>query len=307
MNVRNFRQMLEAQWAKDNFVCVGLDSEFNQIKQFVRGGYDGNSFYSIMLNFSTSIINATKDLVCAYKPNIAFYEAYGSDGLKVLNSIIQYIRDFAPDIPVILDAKRADIGNTNLGYAQLAFDSLRADAITVHPYLGAEALKPFLEKKNKGIIVLCRTSNPGAGEFQDLIVTPHLEEAKRWGIAWDSSDRGSSPCWIIDKMPLYQYIAYRVSREWNKNGNCALVVGATYPDELKEVRKIVGDMPVLIPGIGAQGGDVGKTVTAGKDSNGRGMIINSSRGIIFASSGEDFAEAARRETLRLNDLINRYR
>ncbi|MEX2029027.1 MAG: orotidine-5'-phosphate decarboxylase [Candidatus Paceibacterota bacterium] len=274
--------MLEAQWAKGNFVCVGLDSEFGKIPESARVGgnecevHEGNTIVA----FNRAIVEATKDFVCAYKPNAAFYEAYGAEGIDALHRTIVDIHAIAPDVPVILDAKRADIGNTNAGYVDAAFGFLRADAITVHPYLGAEALQPFLARADKGVIVLCRTSNPGAGEFQDL---------------------------SINGEPLYRFVARRVANEWNKNGNCALVVGATYPDELREVRGIVGDMPILIPGIGAQGGDVEKTVTAGKDSRGWGMIINSSRGIIFASKDADFAEATRRETEKLRNLINQYR
>jgi orotidine-5'-phosphate decarboxylase len=183
---------------------------------------------------------------------------------------------------VILDAKRADIGTTNLGYVQAAFDIIGVDAITVHPYLGKEALAPFLARKEKGIIVLAKTSNPGAGEFQDLPVGD-LQE------------------------PLYQVVARHVAQNWNANGNCALVVGATYPADLKKVRAIIGDMPILIPGIGVQGGEIAATVAAGKDSRGWGMIINSSRGVIFASKEDDFAQAARRATKELRTEINRYR
>lgn len=244
------------------------------------GDGSGIDIPNTIVAFNRAIVEATKDLVCAYKLNTAFYEAYGDQGLVALHRTIVNIHANAPDVPVILDAKRADIGNTNAGYVQAAFEFLQADAITVHPYLGAEALQPFLDCANKGIFVLCRTSNPGTGEFQYLSVNGE---------------------------PLYCFVARRVANNWNKNGNCAVVVGATYPDELREVRGLVGDMPILIPGIGAQGGDVEKTVSAGKDSRGQGMIINSSRSIIFASKGEDFAEAARRETEKLRDLINQYR
>lgn len=276
-----FREMLDAQWAQGRFVCVGLDSELGKIPDGLRLNQffkDGTDVADVVVEFNRAIIEATADLVCAYKPNVAFYEALGSDGLKALKGTIEAINAVAPDVPVILDAKRADIGNTNAGYVQMAFEFLGADAITVNPYLGAEALQPFLARRDKGIIVLCRTSNPGAGEFQDLCVNGE---------------------------PLYRVVARRVATEWNKNGNCGLVVGATAPHELAEVRQIVGDMPILIPGIGAQGGDIEKTLTAGKNSRGRGMIINSSRGIIFASNGSDFAEAARRETQKLHDAINR--
>jgi len=197
-----------------------------------------------------------------------------------LANTIKFIHQVAPEVPVILDAKRADIGNTNKGYVQAAFEELGVDAITVHPYLGKEALQPFLNRGDKGVFVLVRTSNPGAGEFQDLQVNGE---------------------------PLYQIVARQVATEWNKNNNCGVVVGATYPEELLLIRQVVGDMPILIPGIGAQGGDVEKTVRAGKDSRGRGMIINSSRGIIFASAESDFPLAARRETIKLKNMINQYR
>lgn len=284
MSERNFVGMLEAQWAKGNFVCVGLDSEFGKIPESARqrGSERDVSVANTIVAFNKAIVEATKGIVCAYKPNIAFYEAYGDEGIAALQRTILDIHAVAPDVPVILDAKRADIGNTNKCYVQLAFGFLQADAITVHPYLGQEALRPFLEQKGKGVIVLCRTSNPGAGEFQDCMVG-------------------------VTTIPFYQYVAMRVAESWNKNGNCALVVGATYPEELREVRSIVGDMPILIPGIGAQGGDVEKTVTAGKDSRGWGMIINSSSGIIFASKDTDFAEAALRETRKLHNLINQCR
>lgn len=290
MNDRNFRQMLEAQWSRGNFVCVGLDSEFGKIPESARRQATGRTILErTILNFNEAIIDATKDVVCAYKPNVAFYEAYGEKGLCVLRETINYIHEYASDIPVILDAKRADIGNTNVGYMQAAFGFLQADAITVNPYFGREALKPFLYCKDKGIIVLCRTSNPGAGEFQDLYVLKDEERGFK------------------NERPLWRFVAEQVHDHWNYNGNCALVVGATYPEELREVRKIVGDMPILIPGIGTQGGDVEKAVIAGKDSRGRGMIINSSRNIIFASKGADFAKAARRETIKLRDMINQYR
>lgn len=296
MSERNFNKMLEAQWAKGNFVCVGLDSEFAKIPEsaYQQGDEVGVSIENTIIAFNRAIVEATKDSVCAYKLNIAFYEAHGVAGLAALHRTIVDIRTLAPDVPVILDAKRADIGNTNRGYVDAAFGFLQADAITVHPYLGQEALQPFLDRTDKGIIILCRTSNSGAGEFQNLEVRsqgrPSLlhPEDERWE-------------------PMYLNVARRVAGNWNKNGNCVLVVGAPALHELAQVRKIVGDMPILIPGIGAQGGDVEQTVKAGKDSRGKGMIISSSRGIIFASNGADFAQAARRETEKLHNLINQYR
>jgi orotidine-5'-phosphate decarboxylase len=314
MAERNFRALLEAQWERGNFVCVGLDSEFSKIPESARKYHDrttdsvGNVLYckgnvhvaKTVIAFNRAIVEATKDLVCAYKPNAAFYEAQGAEGVAALQRTIADIHTIAPDVPVILDAKRADIGNTNAGYVQMAFDRLEADAITVHPYLGQEALKPFLEREDKCIFVLCRTSNKGAGEFQDLPVLVRDE------LSWmDPKDR---------LVPLYQVVAYQVAVHWNIKWNCGLVVGATYPEELREVREIARDVPILIPGVGFQTKEkepmevtVQKVVEAGRDSRGKGMIINSSRGIIFASSGPDFAEAARRETIKLRDLINKYR
>ncbi|MBI3589291.1 MAG: orotidine-5'-phosphate decarboxylase [Candidatus Liptonbacteria bacterium] len=268
-------ELLRAQNARGHFVCVGLDSEFAKIPECVRSGRTADVAIAA---FNRAIVERTGDLVCAYKPNVAFYEAHGGAGIEVLRHTINDIRSLAPEVPVILDAKRGDIGNTNNGYVQMAFEYLGVDAITVHSYLGREALQPFLDRVDKGIFVLCRTSNPGASEFQNL---------------------------PVNGGPLYRFVARRVASEWNKNGNCGVVVGATYPEELVKVRAIVGDMPILIPGIGAQGGDLEKTVAAGKDSFDQGMIINSSRGIIFASNGPDFAEAARRETQKLHDAITR--
>jgi len=275
---RNFIEMLTKKWREDKgkFVCVGLDSDYEKLPKCMKTKSAGNS----ILAFNKVIIDQTKDLVCAYKPNRSFYAAHGHLGIKALRDTISYIKKVAPDVPVIVDCKEGDIGNTNDGYVGENFDYFGADAVTLHNYLGKESLSPFLKKANKGCIVLCRTSNPGAGEFQDL---------------------------IVGGMPLYQYVAQRVSREWNENGNCLLVVGATYPEELGEVRKIVGNMPILIPGIGAQGGDIEKAVLNGQDSNGEGMIINSSRGIIFASKDRNFGEVARLETKILSNEINKYR
>lgn len=275
-NHRNFRHLLEHQWSRGNFVCVGLDPVLDKIPELLKNTHVANT----LIAFNRAIVDATKDLVCAYKPNTAFYEAYGSEGLVALHQTILDIHTLAPDVPVILDAKRADIGHTNQGYVDAAFHFLKADAITVHPYLGFEALQPFLAHPEKGIIVLCRTSNRGANEFQDL---------------------------CINGIPLYRMVAEHVATQWNKHGNCALVVGATCPKELREVRAVVGDMSILIPGIGAQGGDIKEVVLAGKNSLGQGFIVNASRSIIFASKNADFAEAARKETQKLRELINVFR
>ena len=251
-----FYQKLSSIWKKHNsLLCVGLDSDADKLH--------GLSKFS----FNKNIIDATHDLVCAYKPNSAFYEARGGDGIAQLKMTCDYLRNNYPDIVIILDAKRADIGNTNKGYVAYAYNYLGADAITLHPYLGREAILPFLDRKEKGSIILCRTSNKGAGEFQD---------------------------------GLYMDVARHVAKYWNANNNCALVVGATYPGELKIVRRIVKDMPLLLPGVGAQGADLERTVHAGRDSHGAGMIINASRSIIFARN-------PREEARKLKDLINLHR
>ncbi len=270
-----FISKLEQQWKRSKFVCVGLDSDYEQLPTGIKAG---RTVEEALFHFNREIIDATHDLVCACKPNAAFYEAQGDAGMRALIRTVQYIHERYPGIPVILDAKRADIGSTNLGYVQAAFDVIGVDAITLHPYLGKEALAPFLARKDKGILVLVKTSNPGSGEFQNLPVGEHQE-------------------------PLYQVVARHVAQTWNANGNCGVVVGATYPEELRKVRALVGDMPVLIPGIGAQGGEVAATIQAGKDSRGQGMIINSARGIIFASNAGDFAQAAKAATERLNAEI----
>ena len=274
-----FITKLEACWQRDNFVCVGLDSDYDQLPDAIKAV---RPVEDALFHFNREIIDATHDLVCAYKPNAAFYEAQGEAGLRALMNTVNYIREAYSHIPVILDAKRADIGSTNLGYVQSAFDFLGVDAITVHPYLGREALAPFLARKEKGIVVLVKTSNPGSGEFQDLPVGREQE-------------------------PLYLVVARHVAQEWNSNGNCAIVVGATYPEELRRARTLVGDMPILIPGIGTQGGEVAATVQAGQDSRGWGMIISASRSIIFASKRGDFAVATRAATEQLWAEINGYR
>lgn len=271
-----FLDKLTSAVEKNNsLLCIGLDSERGKLPHHL-GNHDDAQFA-----FNKAIIDATRDVVCSYKINSAFYEAEGTSGITQLKKTCDYLRLQFPDIPVILDAKRADIGNTNNGSVTFAFDWLAVDAITIHPYLGMEAVRPFLDRKDKGVFILCRTSNPGAGEFQDLEINGKM---------------------------LYKIVAERVTEAWNYNGNCGLVVGATYPTEIKNVRHIIGsDLPLLIPGIGAQGGDIEQTVKAGVDSTGKRAIIHSARSIIFASSGEDFGQKAREEAIKLRDTINIYR
>lgn len=316
--MRIFREMLEKKWAEGKFVCVGLDSDLRKIP----AEHVLNSKFlddrQLVQEFNWSIVKATHDLVCAYKLNSAFYEQLGDVGARALCKTISFIRQLAPDVPVIYDAKRADIGNTNNGYATVAFDYLEADAITVHPYLGAEALGPFLGLKDKGIIVLCRTSNPGSDEFQNQLVLKNTSELVELFGGVLSRDYLGELGWKQFEgriaLPLYQYVAACVAKRWNTNGNCALVVGATYPLELRMVRKIVSDdVPILVPGVGFQQKGISleqqveSVLFNGGNASGGGLIVNSSRGIIFASSGPDFAEAARAETLKLHNLINQYR
>jgi len=262
-----FVEKLNAAAEKNkSLVCVGLDTS----PELIPAGMS-------VLDFNKAIIDATSDLVCVYKPNIAFYEAQGEKGWDILHQTIQHI---PTNIPVIVDAKRGDIGNTADAYAKALFGQLGCDAVTASPYLGQDSLEPFLKYQEKGVIILCRTSNKGAADLQSL------------------------PCQFEGKvLPLYQIVAIKASR-WNTNGNVALVIGATYPEELKIIRQAHPDLPILIPGVGAQGGDLALAMKYGIDANKRGIMINSSRQIIYASKGTDFATAARKATLTLRDAIN---
>ena len=277
---RNFWRMIKYQWRRGKFVCVGLDSDHNELPECMRAPKDQPELIGWSLFcFNKAIIEATCDLVCAYKLNSAFYETHGRPGIYALERTIAYIKERAPTIPIILDAKRADTDNSSARYADATFLVLGADAVTVNPYLGKKALEPFLAQKEKGIFVLCRTSNEGADEFQDL---------------------------KVGRKRLYQLVAQHVAEHWNQNNNCGLVVAATEPGKLAIVRRVAGDMPILVPGIGAQNGDIEKVLVAGINNRGQGLIISASRSIIFASRGDDFAKAARRHTQRLHRQINAY-
>lgn len=268
-----FIEKIKKSWEdKNSLLCVGLDPDTDRIP-----GHIKNREYPVF-EFCRAIVDATHDIVCAYKPQIAYFSAAGSE--NELEMIISHIHKHYPEIPVILDAKRGDIGSTAKMYSIEAFDRYGADAVTVNPYMGGDTLAPFLDRKDKGVIILCRTSNPGAVDIQDI------------------QSKGEK---------LYGKVAGYAAEKWNYNKNIMLVVGATYPDELYEIRKIAGDIPFLVPGIGAQGGDVEKAVKSGMTPDGTGMVINSSRGIIYAGSGEDFDEAARISAIKLRDEINRYR
>jgi orotidine-5'-phosphate decarboxylase len=270
----NFAARLQASWKSTNsLVCVGLDPEPRKFPDAFRDAPGG------IYQFNKAIIDATRDLVCAYKPQFAHYAAHSAE--KQLEHTIDYIRATCPNAIVILDSKRGDIGSTAEQYAQEAFERYEADAVTVNPYLGRDSVEPFLKHADKGVIILCRTSNPGAKDFQDLVVGP-------------------------DKK-LFQHVAETVAKDWNDAGNCMLVVGATYPEELADIRRRVGDLPFLVPGVGAQGGDVAKVMAAGKTAAGTGLVISSSRAVLYASSGADFAEAARKAATDLRDSINAQR
>ncbi len=266
----NFYNKLDRAWSDSNsLVCVGLDTDLDKIPGHLK------ALPHPVYEFNKQIIAATADLVCAYKLQIAYYNGQAIE--DQLRQTINYLAGDYPHLPIILDAKRNDIGNTAAMYAKEAFDRYDADAVTVNPYLGGDSLQPFLERKDKGTIILCRTSNPGGNDLQNL---------------------------EMNGCPLYQIVAETAARKWNANANIALVVGATYPHELGKVRSIVGSMPLLVPGVGAQGGDVDTFVKIGLSENGTGMIINSSRGIIYAGEGMDFAGAARNAALELRDAIN---
>jgi orotidine-5'-phosphate decarboxylase len=255
-----------------SLVCVGLDPELERLPAAVRG------LPQPILEFNRRIVDATAEFACCFKPQFAHYAAVGAE--DQLLATIAYIHEKHPGLPVILDSKRGDIGSTAAKYAQESFERYGADSVTVNPYLGFDSVEPYLKWQDRGVIILCRTSNPGARDFQDL-----ESGGKR----------------------LYRHVAERVAGQWNEGGNCMLVVGATYPQELAEIRAVVGDMPFLVPGVGAQGGDVAAAVRAGRTADGFGVVLNSSRGIIYASSGEDFADAARAATLALRNEINQYR
>ena len=261
-----FIEQLDAAAARNrSLLCIGLDP------------WRPSMPVDDVAEFNRALIAATSDLVCAYKPQWAFYEAEGIPGIEALQATIEAVPD---SVPVVLDAKRGDLGNTALAYAKAAFETWGADALTVNPYQGRDAVQPFLDYADRGVFVLARTSNPGSAEFQDLAV------------------RGAG-----GERPLYEEVA-RQAAAWNDNGNVGVVVGATVPDELARVRSIAGSMPVLIPGIGAQGGDLEASVRNGTDANGRRALIAASRSVIYASKGADFAEAARAEAERLRAAIN---
>lgn len=269
----SFITALKQRWHDaDTLVCVGLDPEPEKFPARFAAHDDA------VFAFCRDIADATAEYACAFKPQIAHFAALGAE--DALRRLIAHVHAAHPRIPVILDSKRGDIGSTAQRYASEAFDRYAADAVTVNPYLGRDSVQPFLDHADKGVVILCRTSNPGAGDLQDL---------------------------VVDGTPLYQHVARKVASEWNAHGNCALVVGATWPEQLKAVRSLVGDVPFLVPGVGAQGGDVAAVVGNAKTTDGTGLIVSSSRAILYASRGDDFAEAAANAARSLRDEINRHR
>lgn len=272
-----FVDMLRAQWqAANSLLCVGLDPDPAKLPRHLAGQSDA------LYTFCRQIVDATHDLACAFKPQFAYFASSRAE--DQLEALIRYIKATYPHIPVVLDAKRGDIGATAEHYAREAFERYGADAVTLSPYMGFDSVTPYLEYADKGAIILCRTSNPGGSDLQALDMGHGNAGGK-----------------------IYQHVARLVANQWNRNGQCGLVVGATFPHELAEVRAIVGDMPLLVPGIGAQGGDIEASVNAGHDAGGAGMMINSSRAILYADGSEDFAAAARKVAIETRDAINRYR
>ncbi len=270
-NPGSFRDQIEAAWASQgSMLCLGLDPDPQRFPASIGKGPKAT------LNFCKEIADSCADLVCAFKPQFAYFASQRAE--DQLEGLIAHLKRSYPQIPVILDAKRGDIGSTAEHYALEAFERYGADAVTVNPYMGKDSIEPYLQHPGKGVIILCRTSNPGGSDIQNLPINSN--------------------------QAVFEHVA-RLAKEWDRAGQIALVVGATFPQEIAQVRAIVGDMPLLIPGIGAQGGDIEATVTAGQVANqpGTGMMINSSRAILYASAREDFADAARNVAMATRDAI----
>jgi orotidine-5'-phosphate decarboxylase len=270
----SFRLSLDRAWSRsDSLLCVGLDPDPARFPRHLAGAPDA------ILRFCTAIVDATADLACAFKPQVAYFAAHRAE--DQLEALIAHVHARHPGVPVVLDAKRGDIGSTAEQYAREAFERYRADAVTVNPYMGFDSIEPWLGHAGRGVILLCRTSNPGGADLQALDV--------------GGGER------------LYERVARLAAGPWNRGGELGLVVGATVPAELARVRALAPGLPLLVPGVGAQGGDVAATVAAGRSADGRGMMINSSRAILYAGDGEDFATVARRVALSTRDEINRFR
>jgi len=312
-----FAEMYAARVAAGKRICIGLDPDLTKIPSCVTGRDAAARVYE----FITNIVNATYPYAAAFKPQIAFFEELGDDGHKTLRRVLEYARLVAPEVPIILDYKRGDIGNTNRGYVGSAFDYFGVEAVTVHPYLGMEAMKPFLEHRDKLIIVLCRTSNPGAGEFQDIQCSPlrepgsNLLYSNKAEFERETGRKLSKLETVWMPMSLYQFVAHRVAQSWGDN--CAVVVGATYPAELKLVREIVDNTPILIPGLGSQGGKVEDVIPGALDEHGWGVILNNASAINFAfarlKDGDgkprytprQYPEAAEEAARTMNDAVGK--
>jgi orotidine-5'-phosphate decarboxylase len=313
MEPRDFRTLLEQRWRRDCLVCIGLDPDWDLIPASLKSARgEERDTGDVLYDFGRAIIDATREVAGAYKPQSSYYERWGAAGYLALQRTVEYLDEAAPSVPRILDAKRGDNAHSNRGYAISIFDRLGFDAVTLHPYLGGETLRPFLERKPKGCIVNCRNSNLGTAEFQDQRVVLQQDELEALlrGPA-RTSDRAELEPYrraTAYHLPLYLVVALRVANHWNANGNCCLVVGATYPAEAREIRRVVGDdIYFLVPGVGSQGGDVEAAVKACRNSRGEGFIVSSSSGIIHASREADFADRAGEEAAKLNGFIARYR
>ena len=273
INLMTFLNKLSSAWKlNDSLLCIGLDPNWEMLPEHLK-----DQPFPIF-EFCKEIIDATHDLVCGYKPQIAYFAALAAE--DQLQMVCDYIHKEYPNLPIILDSKRGDIGSTAAMYAKEAFERYKADAVTINPYMGQDSAQPFLDYKEKGVVLLCRTSNTGASDIQDL---------------------------EVEGSPLYERVASMISRQWNTNGNCCIVVGATWPEQMKRLREITGNMPFLVPGVGAQGGDVEAIVKAGQTSDGLGLIVNSARAVIYAGADANFANAARQVAIDTRDLINKFR
>lgn len=268
-----FTSLLAARWrAADTLLCVGLDPDPARFAPSLRGRAHA------IADFCCAIVDATAPYACAFKPQIAYFASERAEAQ--LEAVLSHIRSRHPDIPVILDAKRGDIGSTAQHYAREAFERYRADAVTLSPFMGGDTIEPFLAYEGRGVFLLCRTSNPGGNDLQMLAAGTHR---------------------------LYEHVAMLAAGPWNRGGRVGLVVGATFPQELARVRELAPDLPLLVPGIGAQGGDVAATLAAGQTPDGNGLVINSSRAILYAGGGDDFAAAAAKVARETRDEINRHR
>ena len=270
-------KLLAVSRQQDSLLCVGLDPEQERLPSRLQNMPAARA----VTYFCQAIIEATAPYVCAFKPNLAFFEVLGPEGMYVFQKVLQAVPEH---IPIIVDAKRGDLGNTARNYATTVFDIYACDAVTVNPYLGYDSVAPFLAYEEKAVFFLCRTSNPSAHDFQDLLVCEEKGQVR----------------------PLYEEIAKRVQL-WNRIGNCGLVVGATYPQELNTIRSMCPDMPILIPGVGAQGGNLEASVLAGVDASGEKAIISVSRAILYAGDGDDYAVSAAIEARKLRNRMNEAR